>query len=305
MTLADDILEALKKVERARPRSTQMVLGPSDLGSCREYVRNVLAGSPRQDDGDEWPAAAVVGTLMGDHMERSVAQYMGARVQVPITTLLPNGLTVTGTADMIFEDRNCLADCKTKDGFAEVTRYGPSLENLLQVSVYTLGCVQNGFLEEGATAHLIYLDRSGNEQTLREKVLSWEEITNYIDVLVDRLDSVLEAQEHIDQGEVEWARSLRDKTPPFCFSPKVMCPFRNLCWEGSEWVPDNTITDVAVIEVVHRFVEARRDVADAAERKEFFRGELVGVTGITPDGYSVNWTGEGKALYVTQVRGSK
>lgn len=303
MTLADDILEAMKKVEAAKPRNNQIAFGPSDLGGCREYLRNVIAGAPMEGN-DEWPAAAVVGTLLGDYMEKSVAQYMGAQVQVPITTMLPNGLTVSGTADMIFADRNMLADCKSKDGFAEVTRYGPSLENCIQVSIYTLGCVQNGLLEEGATAHLIYVDRSGNEQVLKEKVLTWEEINSYVDVLVDRIDDVLTAQEHIDQGEVEWARALRDKTPPFCFSPKVMCPFRNLCWEGSEWVPDNQITDASVVEVVHRYVEARRDVADASERKDFFRGELTGVSGITPDGYSVTWTGEGKALYVTKVKGS-
>jgi hypothetical protein len=302
--LSDDILDAMKQVERQKPRNTQIAFGPSDLGGCREYLRNVLAGAPMEGN-DEWPAAAVVGTLVGDYMEKAVAQNMGATVQQPITTLLPNGLTVTGTADMIFPDRNCLADCKTKDGFAEVARYGPSLENMIQVSIYTLGCVQNGFLEEGATAHLIYQDRSGESQVLMEKVLTWEEILNYIDVLVDRLDDVLTAQEHIDEGEVEWARSLRDKTPPFCFSPKVMCPFRDLCWEGSEWVPNEVIEDEAVIEVVHRFVEARSEVAAASSRKEFFRNELVGVTGITPDGYSVNWTGEGKALYVTKVKEKK
>jgi hypothetical protein len=298
--LNEDILEALKQVEQAKPRNTQISFGPSDLGGCREYLRNILAGAPMEGN-DEWPAAAVIGTLIGDYMEKAVAQNMGATVQQSITTLLPNGLSVTGTADMIFPDRNALADCKTKDGYAAISRYGPSLENCIQVSIYTLGCVQNGYLQEGATAHLIYVDRSGNEQTLREKVITWEQILTYIDVLVDRLDEVLEAQEHIDEGEVEWARSLRDKTPPFCFSPKVMCPFRNLCWEGSEWVPNELITDADVLEAVHRYVEARADVADATSRKDFFRGELAGVTGITPDGYSVTWPGTGKALYVTKV----
>jgi hypothetical protein len=301
--LSEDIRQALIKVEKEKPRNAQVLLGPSDLGGCREYARNVLAGSPMQDAGDVWPAAAVIGTEMGDAMERAVRDHMGASVQKSITTLLPNGLMVTGTADMIFEDRNALADCKTKDGLAEVRRYGPSLENKIQVSIYTLGCVQNGYLTEGATAHLIYLDRSGNEQTLHEVVMTWDEIEAHIELCCQRLDDVIKAQEAIDAGDVTAARSLRDKTPPFCYSPKVMCPFRDLCWEGSEWVPDEKITDEAVVESVHRYVEARDEVNASTERKEFFRGELIGVSGITPDGYAVTWPGSGKALYVTKVKG--
>ena len=298
--LSDEILDALKQAEAAKPRNAQVHLGPSDLGGCREYLRNVLAGSPMKGN-DEWPAAAVVGTEMGDYMERAVRDYMGASVQKPITTLLPNGLMVSGTADMIFEDRNCLADCKTKDGFASVRRDGASLENKIQVSVYTLGCVQNGYLTEGATAHLIYLDRAGNEQTLEEVVLTWEEIQNYIQVCCDRLEEVMDAQDHIDKGEVEYARALRDKTPPFCYSPKVMCPFRDLCWEGSEWVPDEEIQNPETIADVEAFVEARDEANQASSRKAALRERLIGVSGITPSGFSVTWPGTGKALYVTKV----
>jgi len=301
MSLADDILAAMLTTENDKPRNQQIKLGPSDLGGCREYLRNIMVGTPMQGD-NEWPAAAVVGTLVGDYMEQAVAANMGAIVQKPITTLLPNGLTVSGTADMIFPDRNALADCKSKNGLAEVRRYGASLENKIQVSVYTLGCVQNGYLKEGATASLIYLDRSGNEQKLYEIELSWEEIEHYISVCVDRLNDVLDAQEHIDNGEVEWARALRDKTPPFCYSEKVMCPFRDLCWKGSEWVPNEDITDEATIEDVSRYAAARQAKAEAAVLMEEVRERLVGVTGKTPDGWSVTWPGNGNALYVTKVR---
>ena len=301
MGLSDDILTAMKAVEKAKPRNMQIKLGPRDLGSCREYIRNVMVGAPMKG-GDEWPAAAVMGTLAGDYMEYAAQTQMGARVQVPITTQLPNGLLVSGTADMIFEDRNALADCKTKDGLADIQRYGAKLDNLIQVSVYTLGCVQNGYLKEGATAHLVYLDRSGGEQTLYEIVLEWDDILMYVDQCVDRLDEVIEAQKHIDAGEVEWARALRDKTPPFCYSEKVLCPFRDLCWEGSEWVPDETIEDEETIEDVRRYAAARQEKAEATSVMEEYRERLIGVTGVTPDGWSVVWPANGRALYVTKVR---
>lgn len=301
MSLSGDILEAMVSFENERPRHQQISLGPSDLGGCREYIRNVLAGTPLQES-KSWPTAAVVGTLLGDYMEAAAEKYLDALTQQTVTTTLPNGLVVTGTADMIFPDRNQLADCKSKDGLAGVMRDGASLENKIQVSIYTLGLVQSGVLKEGAEAVLVYVDRSGEHQTLHEIVLSWEEVVNYVDVCVDRLNDVIEAQEHIDAGEVEWARALRDKTPPFCYSERVLCPFRDLCWKGSEWVPDEEITDPVTIEAVSAFVQARQDEADAKTRRAQLREQLRGVSGLTPEGYSVTWPDGERALYVTKVR---
>jgi hypothetical protein len=299
--LSDDLLEAMTRYEAERPRHAQITLGPSDLGGCREYIRNVLAGAPLQE-ASVWPTAAVVGTLLGDYMESAAAKHLGAITQKPVTTQLPNGLVVSGTADMIFPDRNVLADCKTKDRLAGVKGEGASLENKIQVSIYTLGCVQMGLLTEGASAILVYVDRSGEEQTLYEIELSWDEILTYIDVVVSRLDDVLEAQEHIDKGELEWARALRDKTPPFCYSERVLCPFRDLCWKGSEWVPDEEITDENLVATVARYVAARDKERAAQAERAHYKEQLRGVSGLTPEGYSVTWPDGERALYVTKVR---
>lgn len=298
--LADDLLAALVDHEQKRPRSVQIHLGPSELGGCREYIRNVMMGSVQQADS-EWPTAAVVGTLLGDHLEAVAGESLDALTQVPVTTTLPNGLVVSGHADMVFVERNVLADVKTKVGLSEVRKEGPSLENCVQVSIYTLGLVQMGILQEGASASLIYADRGGTEQVLYEVTLDWERIQYFIGVVVERLGDVLEAQEHIDQGEVEWARALRDKTPPFCYSPRVMCPFRDLCWEGSEWVPHDMIEDPEVIAVVEQFVLVRDSYNQSAALRGELRERLRGVSGLTPSGYSVNWATE-NTLYVTRVK---
>jgi hypothetical protein len=298
--LADELLAALVDHENKRPRSQQLRLGPSELGGCREYIRNVMVGSPLQGNL-EWPTAAIVGTLLGDHIEDVASEYMGALKEVPVTTTLPNGLVVSGHADMVFVERNALADAKSKVGLSDVRKEGPSLENCVQVSIYTLGLVQMGVLDEGATAHLIYADRAGMDQVLYEVVLDWDRILYFVDVCVDRLADVLDAQEHIDRGEVEYARALRDKTPPFCYSPKVMCPFRDLCWEGSEWVPNELIEDDEVIATVTQFVTVRAQQNAAEESRRQLRERLRGVSGMTPDGYSVNWATE-NTLYVTKVK---
>jgi hypothetical protein len=298
--LSDDLLEALVGHENERPRSRQLTLGPSELGGCREYIRNVMVGAPVQGNS-EWPTAAVVGTLLGDHLETVARESLGALTQVPVTATLPNGLVVSGTADMVFPERNLLADVKSKVGLSDVRKEGPSLENCVQVSIYVLGLVQMGVLDEGASASLLYVDRGGTEQVLYEVTLEWDRIEYFIQVVVDRINDVLEAQEHIDKGEVEYARALRDKTPPFCYSPRVMCPFRDLCWQGSEWVPDEVIEDDDIIAVIEQFVRVREEYNSAAADRSQLRERLRGVSGRTPSGYSVNWATE-NTLYVTKVK---
>jgi hypothetical protein len=298
--LSEALLDALVQNENSRPRSQQWRLGPSELGYCREYVRNVMVGAPEQGNS-EWPTAAIVGTLLGEHIEEVAARYLGADTQVPVTTTLPNGLVVSGHADMVFRKENVLADAKSKVGLSDIRKEGPSLEHLIQVSIYTLGLVQMGVLVEGATASLIYADRSGQEQVLYEVELDWERINYFIGVCVDRLADVLDAQAHIVNGDVEWARALRDKTPPYCYHPRVMCPFRDLCWEGSEWVPNEVIQDEEVIATVARFVVVRDEHNAAGELRGQLRELLRGVSGMTPDGYSVNWATE-NTLYVTKVK---
>jgi len=297
--LGEELHQALVEHEAARPRSRQLSLGPSELGGCREYVRNVMVGSAVQGNS-EWPTAAVVGTLVGEHVEQVAQEMLGAVTQVPVTTTLPNGLVVSGTADLVFPERNALGDVKTKVGLSDVRKAGPSLENCIQVSIYTLGLVQAGVLSEGATASLLYIDRSGVEQSVYEVTLEWERIEYFIGVVVDRLNDVIDAQAHIDAGEVEFARALRDKTPPFCYSPRVMCPFRDLCWKGSEWVPNETIEDADTVAVVEQFVAVRDAYNSAAAVRAELREKLRGVSGRTPSGYSVNWATE-NTLYVTKV----
>lgn len=302
MPLADRFLRALKDFEEAKPRNKQIRLGPSELGGCREYIRNVMIDSPMQE-ADEWPTAAVVGTLLGTHLEAVAAEYMGAVTEVPVTATLPNGLKVSGHADIVLVEENVVIDAKSKDGLATVRREGASLENRIQISVYTYGLVQAGILTEGATAHLIYVDRAGNDQDIHEVELSWADILDYIELCMARLDEVMQVQEQVDDGNTEFVRSLRDKTPPFCYSPKVMCPFRDLCWKGSEWVPDKIITDEEVLQAVSLYDEARAMEKEAAKVKAAQREKLIGVSGKTPSGLSVTWTTSGRtpALYVTQV----
>lgn len=301
--LKDKVLAALVEHENDKPRSKQLRLGPSELGGCREYIRNIMIGTPRQH-ADTWPAAAVVGGLIGKHVEDVLHERRGTLSEVPVRTSLPNGLQVVGHADTVWIDEDAVIDVKSKNELHDVLRNGASLDNLIQISVYRLGLVQAGVLTENSTAHLIYVDRSGQQQFLHEIVLTHEEMEGYIELCMQRLDEVLEAQEAIEEGNTELVHDLRDKTPPFCYSERVLCPFRDNCWKGSEWVPHEEINDAEVNERVRRFVEARALQDEGTKLRRELREQLIGVSGVTPDGYSVKWAGDDDrpALYVTKVK---
>lgn len=302
MSVKDRILAAMIEHEEAKPRNQQVRLGPSELGGCREYVRNVMVGTPQQSSS-VWPTAAVVGTLIGSHMEAVCEERLGALTEVPVTTTLPNGLRISGHADIVFVDDNVIVDCKSKDRFDTVTKEGPSLDNAIQISVYALGLVQAGVLTEGCTASLVYVDRSGEQQFLHEVEFTWDQMQRFIELCIERLNSVIEAQDLLESGVTTAVHELRDKTPPFCYSERVMCPFRDACWKGSEWVPNESIEDPEIIRAVEMYAANREEIKGTDTIRRELRERLIGVSGVTPSGLSVKWA-EGKygpMLYVTQV----
>jgi hypothetical protein len=101
----------------------------------------------------------------------------------------------------------------------------------------------------------------------------------------------MEAQEHLDAGDLAWHHALRDKKPAYCFSPKVMCPFRVACWGGSEWMPDGKIEDPEHIAAAWRVVTGREMMKTGQELVDHAKRDLEGIVGTTPDGLNVGWIG--------------
>lgn len=315
---------ALAAYEASRPRAMQVTLGPSELGGCREYIRNVMVGTPGAP-ADVWPGAAAVGTLVGEYVERRAEEAFAAVTEQDVqTTILippnvmdagaqPEPFVVAGHADIVEVENNAVLDVKSKDGLEGVREEGPSLENAIQISTYTVGLVQAGILEPGATATLLYIDRSGREQEAYALTFSWDEIQEYVAELGRRLRSVLDAQAAIDEtGDMEAAHNLRDKPPSYCFSEKVMCPFREACWKSphSEWAPtapEMQVEDPDLIALVERYADARDRQKGAKATQDALRAEIkaLGLVGKQVGPYSVvlrPTSYGGEALYVTKTK---
>lgn len=286
---ASELLGHIVAEQNDRPRSLQKGIGPSEIGGCRERLRATWQGDEQLGD-PFWHLAAEVGTVMGDELERIMKKRAGAETQVKVTTTLPKtGLTISGHADVLWPGRNRIGDFKSKDGLAGVRYEGVSLSNAIQLSVYALGLVQMGVLQEGATGYLIYYDRAGNDLELVAAPISWEAMMRFVDIAEQRLQDVVDAQEEIDKGNLEPRHALRDMPPSFCFSPKVMCPFREACWRGSDYDDTTVITAEEIIASTERYKAGRDLEKSAAQMKREAREELKGVSGTLPDGTRVGW----------------
>lgn len=197
---------------------------------------------------------------------------------------------------------------ETPDGGYELTQAMLSkmskLSYYVQVAIYVMGAIQLGILEADAEGRLVFYDRSGSYQEFVALVLTHEELELFYEIGQHRLEQVVFAQEGYEKGGGNPAiiAHLRDMTPSYCFSPKVMCPRRVHCWGGSDWTTDERIS-AEHAKAVERYIIGR-DMAKLGEgMKRAARAELEGISGILPDGRMVTWVRGGTTINVVETTG--
>jgi hypothetical protein len=253
--IGNRVLSALEQWDNNRPRSRQKLLGPSSLGGCREYIRATIAGDP-QVNVPGMKLAAFIGTAVGDKMEEALAETIGATTQGQVKLTLPRtGIVVAGSYDARL-NRKELIDLKGRDGLAETERDGAPFKECVQISVYLVGLIEAGEMDEDGIAVLVYFDRSGKEKRFWTKAINLDHARSYIDAAEDRIiDDIAPA---LEQGlPSNETAHLRDMPESWCFHTK--CPFYAGCWTG--YMPERTSTDPRRWKAAMDYVRAR------AERK--------------------------------------
>jgi hypothetical protein len=305
-SLGDGIHEAMVQYQNNAARTQQAtarVLGMSDLGGCREFIRATVAGEPRDSKVNlKW--AAAVGTAVGDWVENAIeAMFPEAVTQETITLDLKVKddlvIHITGHLDARI-GRTAIVDIKTKNGLAEVRRQGASWENLVQVSGYLVGSHQMGIVDDDASAHLVYLDRAGSDTIPHVVSIPMERALSILEANSERLQDVATA---LATGRT----APRDKPESWCFN--VGCPFYKLCWTGYE--PTDIIEHADELKAVEEFVEARAKVNEWTSIRLAKRAALKGIEGVTTGldkEYVVRWSvtagerAESEKLEVREVK---
>lgn len=285
MEITSKILAALQTHEYQSARSQQArdgILGPSDIGFCRQKAVLMTKGVKPTDNPPKW--AASVGTAIHNYVERAIKEanptwLVGSIDNVEVTATLPSGVEIKGHPDIVIPEDNAVIDIKTVDGLAYVRNQGASLQHKYQRHLYALGLIQSGTLDSSKPVLVgnLYMDRSGKEP---QPLLLVEEmdphLTGEIDLWVEDVIYAIKNNEDAN----------RDVASPVC---ERICEFFTVC-RGS--LPDDDsdlIQDPELINAVDAYVRARDMEKEASQLKKEAQNILAGVSGSTGT-HQVRWT---------------
>lgn len=280
------IWDSINDYENRSPRSQQAsegILGPSDIGFCRQKAVLVTRQVQPTDKVNKWPA--MVGTSIHNYLEAAIKKshpdwLLGSIDHVRTTATLPSGAQISGHPDIVIPEYNAVIDIKTVDGFSWVRRNGVSESHQYQRHLYAMGLLQEGILDESRPVNVgnMYFDRSGKEPEPILKMDPYDpELTYEIDQWVQ---DVIYA---VKNGE----DSARDVAPAVC---ERICEFYTVC-RGNLPVDDggDIIEDGLTLTAIDMYVEGRDLEKKGQAMKKEASYALTGINGIG-NGYQVRWT---------------
>lgn len=286
--LAALIKMGLRSAQENDPRTLQSAqgrLGPSDIGFCKQKAALMTKGVKATDSKPMW--AAAVGTAIHNWTGEALKQmFPDWIIPMPedgtayrVTATLPRtGAQISGTPDTVIPDMNALLDTKTVNGFAQIMRYGTSLNHKMQRHLYVLGAIDAGMLDPDRPILVgnVYLDRSGQNPDPYIIVEEFDE--SFTDEIEAWIEDVIYAVRHGEDAE-------REIAPAVC---ERICEFYSVC-RGALPASDNEpITDNNLIQAIDMYVEGRNMEKQAKAMKSEAAAILDGING--SDGrFQVRW----------------
>jgi len=273
---------ALKAKSDTTPRTLQShagLIGPSDLGFCRQKAALMALGKAQSDSKNAW--AANVGTAIhewaGDALRTAFPTWVVDTRRLSAT--FPNGAIISGTPDIVVPEWNAVLDIKTVDGYEKIKRFGTSQNHKFQRHTYALAAIQESLLDDTQTVWVgnVYLDRSGEEK--EPFVVISEYDPSLTDEISAWIDDVIYAVQHSEDAS-------RDIASPVC---ERICEFFSEC-RGS--LPDQEasfITDTETKEAIALYVAGRNLESEGKKMKDQAKVELHGVSGSDGE-WQVRWT---------------
>lgn len=264
------------------PRSQQSrdgILGPSDLGFCRQKAALTTRGVP--DTDEQSIAAAQIGTAVHEYVAKAFKTRHPEWIidDHKVTATFPSGAAISGTPDIIAPEWNAIIDVKTVDGFAWVKREGTSQNHKYQRHAYAMGAMQEGLLDGDRTVYVgnLYIDRSGKESE------PYFVIEEFDPTLTDEIDSWIQDVIYAVKNGEDAQRDIPAAVCERICSKFTACRGELETHEGGEFIEDPTL-----ISAIDMYVEARDLSKQADQMKKEAQVRLFGVNGRT-ETYQVRW----------------
>jgi CRISPR/Cas system-associated exonuclease Cas4 (RecB family) len=274
MDIKELLVKALHDKENNRPRSTQVQIGPSELGGCRRKVWYRLNNQPETNE-NELKLAAIMGTAIHSAIETAFAGNNSIMLE---TTVEYNGMKAH--VDAFLPDSGDVIDWKTVK--AKNLSYFPSQQQRWQVQTY-------GYLIEKSgkgkvkTVNLVAIPRDGDERDIKVHSEPYDE-----KIALEALDWLAAIKESAEAPAPE-----RDES--YC---KFYCKFYDASGEmGCVGLKKEvTKTELPVIDnpdadsSAMEYVQLDNQIKELTERKEALREGLAGLLGVTQSGFEIKWT---------------
>lgn len=160
--MKDFIVDILHKKENSRPRSTQVQIGPSELGGCRRKVWYRLNDQPETND-NELKLAAIMGTAIHAHIEEALSHADPTGKKYVVEQTVEYG-EMKAHIDLWIPETGDVVDWKTvkKSNLS----YFPSEQQRWQVQVYGYLLDKSG-KGKPTNVNLVAIARDGDERDIK------------------------------------------------------------------------------------------------------------------------------------------
>jgi CRISPR/Cas system-associated exonuclease Cas4 (RecB family) len=273
MDIKELLIKALHEKENKRGRSTQVQIGPSELGGCRRKVWYRLNNQPETND-NEVKLAAIMGTAIHTAIENALADNQDVLLE---KTVEFGGMKahvdcfIPGTGDVI--------DWKTVK--VKNLSYFPSEQQRWQVQVYGYLIDKSG-LGKVQNVNLVAIPRDGDE---RDILVHSEPYNEAI---------ALEALNWLEAIRTTQETPAPERHESYC---KSYCKFYDASGEmgcvgikkGLTKTEDVVIDGAESLTALH-YAQLDEEIKALENKKESLRESLLGITGITSTGYEIKWS---------------
>jgi len=276
MTVTDPkelLLTALRAGDAKRSRSTQVQIGPSEIGGCRRKVWYRLNNQPETND-NELKLAAIMGTAIHAEIERALSDNKDVLIETEVEY---NGMKahidcfVPGTGDVI--------DWKTSK--IRNLSYFPSTQQRWQVQLYGYLLAKNGYAVNRVS--LVAIARDGDERDVKVHTENYDEAI------------ALEA--------LGWLAAVKEaKEVPAPEKDASYCQFYCKFYDASGQmgcvglkkehtsVSEVIIADKDIDKNALMYLQLSQQIKELEARQDSLKASFEGVLGTTTSGVEVSWT---------------
>ena len=267
------LLTALKAGDAKRSRSTQVQIGPSELGGCRRKVWYRLNDQPETND-NEMKLAAIMGTAIHAEIEKALADNPDVLIE---TLVEHNGMKahidcyVPATGDVI--------DWKTSK--VRNLLYFPTTQQRWQVQTYGYLLAKNG--HDVKRVSLVAIARDGDERDIKVHTEDYDESVAM--QALNWLEAIKSSPEAPDP----------ERDSSYC---KFYCKFYDASGEmgcvgiKKEHTPvtDVVIDDADIDKNALLYLQLAGQIKELEKHQDSLKASFEGLLGTTHSGIEVSWT---------------